>query len=213
MSAPSGRKSASSRTLLCLLGQYSITNFILFGGSVVAWKKAKHQTEYQECELHGLACGFTAWGIYPFLAAAGLISGLVALVMFTHGVTRTANARLDPLYVFRGVFFTLLTLVPMEIIGWSSLSHLRNGLGEQSHNQSSLLNVADMRVDSGDGLLVGIGGAFTLSKLIHIAGTTFPIAMVHFNIILSAVICGLGVALAPPVGVLVGVHAVVPTDA
>ncbi|KAG8415011.1 hypothetical protein J3458_008898 [Metarhizium acridum] len=216
MSTPSGTRSTTTFALLMFLALYSVTNFVLCVASLVAWKKARDQAGREECSIQGILCGYTAWAIYPVQAAAGLISGFMAVLMFSHGLLRTIKARLDPLYVFRGVFFTLIMLVLIAVVGWSSLDYI-------DHDSSSLVDTrGNLYPHISGGLwdrnllnrnitpswFVGIGGAFIVSMQTDVPGTVFAIGMVHFNIIFGAAICGLAVALAPPTSVLVGAHSV-----
>ncbi|EXV03452.1 hypothetical protein X797_003252 [Metarhizium robertsii] len=142
MSSPSGKGGSTTHSLLILLAMYSLANFVLFVGSLVAWKKAEGQTVDGRCNIQGISCGISAWAIYPFLAAAGLTSSFVAILMFTHGLLRTMKARLDPLYVVRGVFFTLILLVPIVVVGWSSSHYIYH---DDEGEKFNLANLVDTR--------------------------------------------------------------------
>ncbi|OAA44787.1 hypothetical protein NOR_03541 [Metarhizium rileyi] len=194
-------------------------------GSIVALRRARSYASRGDCAFDGVHYGFAAWGIYPLQMAAGLISSLVALCMVAHGTSRAVDSRLDPLFVFRGIFFTLLTLAPFVYVGWSGLSYVgKKGyrkenpghLGESGTSEFPYLGAVDMALEdwpldhSTVPRFIGLGGAFVLRTLIDVPGTAFAMAMIHFNVMFSAMICGLAVALAPPAGVLVGVHGVAP---
>ncbi|KID73192.1 hypothetical protein MBR_07637, partial [Metarhizium brunneum ARSEF 3297] len=177
---------------------YSLANFVLFVGSLVAWKKAEGQARGGRCSIQRISCGISAWAIYPFQAAAGLTSSFVAILMFTHGLLRTMRARLDPLYVFRGVFFTLILLVPIVVVGWSSSHYIYHGDEEELFSFGDLVDTRGNRYphfevtpgDFGNGntssfRFVEMGGAFILSTLTHVSGTAFAIAMVHINMLVE----------------------------
>lgn len=198
MSSPSGKGGATTHSLLILLAMYSLANFVLFVGSLVAWKKAEGQTRDGHCSIQGISCGISAWAIYPFQAAAGLTSSFIAILMFTHGLLRTMKARLDPLYVFRGVFFTLILLVPIVVVGWSSSHYTYHDDEEENFNLANLVDTRGNRYphievspgDFGNGntssyRFVEMGGAFILSTLTHVSGTAFAIAMVHINMLVE----------------------------
>lgn len=194
-----GDKNVLRLVLLILLALYSLANFALAIGSFTAWKKAKAIAVEDDCRIVDIGCGYALWGIYPFMLAAALVNLLTSLIMFLTGIFRTKGSAMDPLYVFRGIFFTLLTLAPIIVVGWSNLNYLNANLDYdgfyirdlQSATWNSYISTANGTDRDGlpsiytTGVLppqfTGMGGAFILPTLVRGSGTGFAIAMVHFT--------------------------------
>ncbi|QPH12666.1 hypothetical protein C2857_004933 [Epichloe festucae Fl1] len=115
----------ATKTLLWLLvASYGITNFILIIMSLVTNHRTKTQVAENDCRVGRVDCGLTAWGLYPFIAAAATVCFITAFFMSVNiGLRTRKTAAVDPLYVFRGVFFTLLVLTPVVMVGWVEPSH------------------------------------------------------------------------------------------
>lgn len=189
-------KNFSKVFLLGLVGFYAFSNFTLFIASVIAWKKAKAQAKLSYCGIGGLQCGVTLWGIYPFQASAALVAFVTGLVMTINGLCRTKGSSVDPLYVFRGIFFSLLALAPIVFIGWSNLNYLAAGVVddqvEYKHWGSPNSNWEEFTggVPPQDRILntptvlpqfTGIGGSFVLQSLAEVRGVGLAIVLLHFN--------------------------------
>ncbi|POR32144.1 Uncharacterized protein TPAR_07652 [Tolypocladium paradoxum] len=212
-----------------LIALYSVSNLVLLVVSCVAWSSAKDRADSRDCTLMGfVGCGFTRWALYSFIAAAALICFLITAIMALSSVFRTRGAALDPLYVFRGVFFTLLLLAPIIYLGWSNLIVVLSDANAYftrkaqvaiceewdrskpkfSHtpDDDHVCNTRDTHTGVSFG---GLGGVFILEVMDpDFLSAKAAFAMAHFNLMLGASVAGVAAALAPPAGILVGVHGV-----
>ena len=68
--------------------------------------------------VNGVQCDLPRWSVYPLLAAAGFICFTISSLMTLRSCFATKGCPIDPLYVFRGAFFTLLVLSPIVLLGW-----------------------------------------------------------------------------------------------
>ncbi|GAB0137920.1 hypothetical protein EsDP_00006171 [Epichloe bromicola] len=108
-----------TKTLLVfLVASYGITNFVLIIMSLVTNHLTKTHVAENDCRVGGVDCGLAAWGLYPFIAAAATVCFITAFFMSVNISLRAKRTAVDPLYVFRGVFFTLLVLTPVVMLGW-----------------------------------------------------------------------------------------------
>lgn len=187
-------------SLLGLVGLYALTNLTLFIASIHAWKQAKAAAGLRACSIGGLQCGFTLWGIYPLQATAAFVAFVTALTMAISCFSRTKGSSIDPLYVFRGIFFSLLALAPILFIGWSNLNYTSadfyNGFIDDRYHWDYQSIQSETTFDEQDavprryGILnssfplpqfTGIGGAFVLQTMAEVPGAGLAIVLVHFN--------------------------------
>ncbi|PNY23140.1 Uncharacterized protein TCAP_06911 [Tolypocladium capitatum] len=219
-----------------LVALYSVSNFVLFVLSCLAWSKAKGHVDSDNCIKMGfVGCGFTRWALYSFMAAAALICFVSTAIMAFSSVFRSRGAAVDPLYVFRGIFFTLLLLAPVIYIGWSNLflvfddadKHRATKTHEaliceewgrikpefaNMHGYPAKYNACDSTVLNAGPGFGGLGGAFILEVADHeFLGAKAAYAMAHFNVFLGALVAGIAAALAPPTGIVVGVNGASPS--
>lgn len=106
---------------------YGLSHIILFIMSAVAWGTAKNRANRAEClgmdpnvspRVDG--CGHARWALYPFLTFGSLICSITSGIMAFRSCYHTKGAPLDAMYVFRGVFFTVLILATLVVIGWTN---------------------------------------------------------------------------------------------
>lgn len=104
-----------------LTSLYSVTNFILFIMSAYAWQTAQHRSrDMANCIVGGQSCTMTRWNLYPFMTFAALIACLMSSLMALRAMSRGKSVPLDPVWLFRGMFFTLLIMTPLVFIGWTA---------------------------------------------------------------------------------------------
>ncbi|UKZ82287.1 hypothetical protein TrVFT333_010073 [Trichoderma virens FT-333] len=114
----------SNSLLAYLVPIWSILNFALVLVSTASWIAARTRILAGPCKnsSYGQAggCDFTRWGLYFFVSASATISTLTATFMALTSILRPKPSALDPIWVFRGVFFTLIPLMTITWIGWST---------------------------------------------------------------------------------------------
>jgi hypothetical protein len=167
--------------MVILLGVYTLANMILCFSSMVAGGKIKRQAEDGKCAIDGIECGMTVWFIYSVQSAMSSLTATTAASMFTMGMStiQGSNSPLTPLYVFRGVFATLVVLAPIIFVGWSSLDHLPpRGLGQPFDDAM----VPGPTLGAFRPQFVGMRGAFILQFLPGIPDAVFPLIMVHLTV-------------------------------
>ncbi|KND92158.1 hypothetical protein TOPH_03112 [Tolypocladium ophioglossoides CBS 100239] len=188
-----------------LVALYSVSNLVLFVLSCVAWSKAKDHAS-NDCILMGsVECGFTRWALYSLIAAAAMICFSITAVMAVSSVFRARGAPVDPLYVFRGIFFTLLLLAPIIYIGWSNLNVVLDDANAHYTMRAQEVicdewgrvkpefkdmqgypdkdRACDMTDVNTGARFSGLGGAFILEVMdSNFLGTKAAFAMAHFNV-------------------------------
>lgn len=113
-----------TKTLLVfLVAAYGITNFVLIIMSLATNHLTRTQVAENDCRVGRFNCGLAAWGLYPFIAAAATVCFITAFFMSVNISLCAKKTAVDPLYVFRGIFFTLLVLTPVVMLGWIKPSH------------------------------------------------------------------------------------------
>lgn len=187
-----------------LVALYSVSNLILFVLSCLAWTKAKDHAASRDCNLMAfVGCGFTRWALYSFMAASALICFVSTAIIALSSVFRARGAAVDPLYVFRGVFFTLLLLVPIIYLGWSNLSVVLSDADAyftlkaqaaickewyRTHPELIPIQGDDHACNNLEGLDTGVsfgglGGAFILEVMDpDFLGAKPAFVMAHFNL-------------------------------
>ncbi|KAK1242550.1 hypothetical protein MKX08_005362 [Trichoderma sp. CBMAI-0020] len=186
----------SSHLLIYFVLAWSAANLILVLFSTVAFIAARIRVSRGPCQQLGVGCDFTRWGFYLFAALSAAISSATAGLMAVHTLLRPRNSSLDPVWVFRGVFFTLMPLMTMVYIGWSTPDK-PPGILKFPRRQ---LDVFD--VDVPEQLpLRGIGGAFILEIMDPWKETIPAFVVIHVNLFLGALLAGYSTAIC---------HAIVP---
>ncbi|KAG6248114.1 hypothetical protein E4U23_003262 [Claviceps purpurea] len=168
---------------MLLVASYTITSFILFVMSLVTYRKARRHVHIVECKFGGSECNMAAWGTYPLMAAAAVISILTTSTMLANMIVYTKKTAVDPLYVFRGIVVTLLVLIPVVVMGWMKPS-------------VSVSRSNDMMKHHSAGF-VGLAGTFMLRAAGRLPGAA-TVAMCHFNLFFGSMIACLSAAMAPP---------------
>ncbi|KAG5978333.1 hypothetical protein E4U55_006233 [Claviceps digitariae] len=108
----------SKKVLTFLVASYAVTNFILIIMSLVTYHKARKNVPIYDCALGGSNCNMATWAIYPLIAVAATNCFITASIMSFNMLVRAKDTVVDPLYVFRGIFITLLVLTPIVVTGW-----------------------------------------------------------------------------------------------
>lgn len=166
----------SSHLLIYFVLCWSVANLILVLLSTVAWIAARIRVLHGPCQQLGVGCDFTRWGFYLFAAVSAAISSTTAGLMALNTLLRPRNSTLDPVWVFRGVFFTLMPLMTMVYIGWSTPDKPPGIL-----KYPRQLDVLD--IDNPDQLpLRGIGGAFILEVMDPWKETIPAFVVIHINL-------------------------------
>ncbi|PNP49725.1 hypothetical protein THARTR1_09493 [Trichoderma harzianum] len=114
-----------SNTLLAyFVPIWSLLNLALALLSTAAWIAARTRILAGPCKNSSYGqnggCDFTRWGLYFFVSACATISTFAATFMAFTSILRPRPSALDPIWVFRGVFFTLIPLMTITWIGWST---------------------------------------------------------------------------------------------
>ncbi|UKZ95172.1 uncharacterized protein TrAFT101_010023 [Trichoderma asperellum] len=188
-------KHLSSHLLIYFVLSWSVANFVLVLFSTVAWITARIRVVNGPCNNQGVGCDFTRWGFYLFTAISAAISSTTAALMALNTLLRPRNSTLDPVWVFRGVFFTLIPLMTMVYIGWSTPDKPPSIL--KFPRQLDCLEVGGQ-----DQLpLRGIGGAFILELIDPWKETAPAFVVIHINLFLGALLAGYSTAVC---------HAIVP---
>lgn len=185
--------SLSRRFLALLVTLYSISNLLLFIFACKAWTKAKQRADSIHCRfLDSIECGFTRWALYTFIAAASFVCFVSTAIMSLSSWLRAKGSALDPLYIFRGVFFTLLILTPIIYLGWTGLTlnpgH-HDGKPPDTRKPSAVGNVTDdlgcdaTSLPPPPGADFGsLGGAFILEAADKtFGGAKAAYGLAHFN--------------------------------
>lgn len=188
-----------SRTVLVgAVMAYSFQNFLLMIFSAVAWAKAKARVEDTPhfCGIGEIQCGFTRWGIYLAVSCAATIAFFTTMVMAVRSHTRAKGSVVDPMFVFRGIFFTLLVLASVVYIGWQDLNTMPNVIPDFNTLLQHSAATADIsgctncsrgiyesNVDSYKYTYHGLGGGF----LLEMADTGFTatkpaFVLLHLNL-------------------------------
>ncbi|KAM0461810.1 hypothetical protein ACHAO4_000995 [Trichoderma viride] len=167
----------SSHLLIYFVLAWSVANFILVLISTVAFIAARIRVSRGPCQELGVGCDFTRWGFYLFAALSAAISSATAGLMALHTLLRPRNSSLDPVWVFRGVFFTLMPLMTMVYIGWSTPDK-PPGILKFPRRQFDVFDV-----DVSEQLpLRGIGGAFILEVMDPWKETIPAFVVIHINL-------------------------------
>ncbi|KAK2593410.1 hypothetical protein QQS21_008898 [Conoideocrella luteorostrata] len=118
------KSSISKSVLLFLVASYGVTNFILIVLALIANHRGKKYAKKHTDSSGPIGWDPDSYGPYSFVAAAASICCLTAIVMALNIAFRARKLAVDPLYVFRGVFFTLLVMAPVLIMGWLHPSYV-----------------------------------------------------------------------------------------
>ncbi|PON26303.1 hypothetical protein TGAM01_v204780 [Trichoderma gamsii] len=186
----------SSNLLIYFVLAWSAANLILVLFSTAAFIAARIRVSRGPCQYHGVGCDFTRWGFYLFAALSAAISSATAGLMALNTLLRPRNSSLDPVWVFRGVFFTLMPLMTMVYIGWSTPDK-PPGILKFPRQE---LDIYDFDVTE-QLPLRGIGGAFILDVMDPWKETIPAFVVIHINLFLGALLAGYSTAVC---------HAIVP---
>ncbi|KAM0255755.1 hypothetical protein ACHAQJ_005425 [Trichoderma viride] len=170
---------------------WSVANLILVVVSSIAWITARIRVLDGPYYGLGVGCDFTRWGFYLFVAISAAISSTTAALMALNTLLRPRHSALDPVWVFRGVFFTLIPLMTMAYIGWSTPDK-PPGILKFPRQMSSETDELPLR---------GIGGAFILDVIDPWKETIPAFIVIHINLFLGALLAGYSTAVC---------HAVIP---
>jgi hypothetical protein len=106
--------------LVSLTSLYSIVSFVLFIMSAGAWQKAYHRANnVASCMVGDPNCSLARWALYGFFTVAALIFSITSGLIAFRGICHRKLSPIDPVFVFRGMFFTLLIMAPLLFIGWT----------------------------------------------------------------------------------------------
>jgi hypothetical protein len=155
---------------------WSMANLILVVFSTIAWITARIRVLDGPYQGHGVGCDFTRWGFYLFVAISAAISSTTAALMALNTILRPRHSALDPVWVFRGVFFTLIPLMTMAYIGWSTPDKPPGILKFPRQLSYPALDDIDQLP------LRGIGGAFILDVIDPWKETIPAFIVVHINL-------------------------------
>lgn len=169
-------KHLSGHLLIYFVLSWSIANFILVLLSTVAWVTARIRVLGGSCLGQGIGCDFTRWGFYLFAALSAAISSTTAALMALNTLLRPRNSTLDPVWVFRGVLFTLMPLMTMVYIGWSTPDKPPSIL--KYPRQLGYLGLDDQEQLP----LRGICGAFVLEVMDPWKETIPAFVVIHINL-------------------------------
>ncbi|KAL7788299.1 hypothetical protein V8C37DRAFT_388618 [Trichoderma ceciliae] len=183
----------SHHLLTCFVLAWSILNFVLVVFSSIAWITARSRVLDGPCNGHGIGCDFTRWGFYFFVAISATISSVTAALMALNSVHRPRHSVLDPVWVFRGVFFTLIPLMTITYIGWSTPDKPPGIL--KFPRQLRYPTVTEPEQPP----LRGIGGAFILDVLDPWKETIPAFIVLHINLFLGALLAGFSTAVCHPI--------------
>jgi hypothetical protein len=168
----------SSNLLIYFVLSWSVANLILVLFSTAAFIAARIRVSRGPCQDLGVGCDFTRWGFYLFAALSAAISSATAGLMALNTLLRPRNSSLDPVWVFRGVFFTLMPLMTMVYIGWST-----------PDKPPGILKFPRRQIDIYDDVnmterlpLRGIGGAFILEVMDPWKETIPAFVVIHINL-------------------------------
>ncbi|KAL6901746.1 hypothetical protein GGI43DRAFT_433771 [Trichoderma evansii] len=181
-------KHLSGHLLTYFVLSWSVANFVLVLFSTVAWITARIRVVSGPCSDLGVGCDFTRWGFYLFAAISASISSTTAALMAFNTLLRPRNSTLDPVWVFRGVFFTLMPLMTMVYIGWSTPDKPPGIL--KFPRQIEYVGVDEQQQLP----LRGIGGAFILEVMDPWKETIPAFVVIHINLFLGALLAGYSTA-------------------
>ncbi|KAL7948290.1 hypothetical protein V8C42DRAFT_314006 [Trichoderma barbatum] len=187
----------SNSLLAYFVPVWSVLNFALALLSTVAWTTSRTRILSGPCKdsSYGISagCDFTRWGLYFFVAACATISSITAALMAFTSILRPKPSALDPIWVFRGIFFTLIPLMTITWIGWSTPDkptgilkfprELGDELGRTFYHRP-------MR---------GIGGGFILEVMDPWRETMPAFILLHINLFIGALLAGYSTAVCHPI--------------
>lgn len=178
-------------TLVTCTALYSIANLILFFMSAVAWSSAKARAEAVPFAVNGVDTSLNRWGLYPFMTFGSLVCCFTSAVMAFRSSCRIKGSPLDAKFIYRGVFYTLLVILPIVIAGWCSPL-----LG--ASNPSTVSTMACTESETGEPVCVptiqdkitsglphigSVCGTFVMETIdAGYAGPKPAMTMIHFNL-------------------------------
>ncbi|PHH62708.1 hypothetical protein CDD81_6777 [Ophiocordyceps australis] len=176
--------------LLTLILIYTTSNFILFASSASAWSLTRRHTTCHSATT----CSSTRWSLYSILTPAALIAFVGSATMAANTLVYARAFPIDPLFVFRSVFFSLLLLVPILGLAWSSPYTVdQDVVAPPSYSDPSGRTKT----------FAGIMGLFVLESLDSSFSASKPaFYMAHVNILFGALIASVSAAMAPPAGMI-----------
>lgn len=105
---------------------YSVVHLGLFILSAVAWRQADHTTKLDdECLAQPQLCNPTRGALHAFIMMASLVCFLTTGLMATRLIFHRQSSPTDSVWIFRGILFTLVLLVPLLFVGWSTAEQSR----------------------------------------------------------------------------------------
>ncbi|EHK18770.1 uncharacterized protein TRIVIDRAFT_204185 [Trichoderma virens Gv29-8] len=187
----------SNSLLAYLVPIWSILNFALVLVSTAAWIAARTRILAGPCKnsSYGQAggCDFTRWGLYFFVSASATISTLTATFMALTSILRPKPSALDPIWVFRGVFFTLIPLMTITWIGWSTPDK-PTGILKFPREFDEFVPPRPFQRP-----LRGIGGGFIFEVMDPWKETLPAFILLHINLFIGAVLAGYSTAVCHPI--------------
>ncbi|KAL7784259.1 hypothetical protein V8C43DRAFT_168548 [Trichoderma afarasin] len=187
-----------SNTLLAyLVPIWSLLNLTLTLLSTTAWIAARARILTGPCKNSSYGqsggCDFTRWGLYFFVAACASISTFTASFMALTSILRPKPSALDPIWVFRGVFFTLIPLMTITWIGWSTPDKPTGILKFPREFDD------DVAPHSFQKPLRGIGGGFIFEVMDPWRETLPAFILLHINLFIGALLAGYSTAVCHPI--------------
>lgn len=107
-------------TLVTCTALYSVAHLILFFMSAVAWSSAKARANETPFSIGGIDTTLNRWGLYPFMTFGALVCFVTSAVMTIRSSCRIKGSPLDAKFIFRGIFYTLIIILPIVIAGWTN---------------------------------------------------------------------------------------------
>ncbi|KAJ3485309.1 hypothetical protein NLG97_g6843 [Lecanicillium saksenae] len=192
---------------------YAVSNIVLTTLSAIAWK----QTQLSARSI-----------LYAFIMIASMVTALTSGLMATRMTLHRRSSPADAVWVFKGMLFTLVLLVPLlflgwtappqklplpERLGWEAQSFLENyhpnGISDSNTTDwTSLiegldeLDLPNSPIRLGPfGFSGGIAGAFLLESAINGAKLVkAAVVMFHVNVFMGVLFAGVTWALVPWMG-------------
>lgn len=151
-------------------------NFVLLIVATVAWITARERALEEDCHRHNIGCGFPRWGFYFFVALSAAVSFITSTFMALSVILRPRRSLVDALWVYRGVFFSLIPLTIMVYIGWSTPDRAPTLFNLASSFEDGIVEEAGFHA------LRGILGAFIIDILDPWKQTTPAFVMLHITV-------------------------------
>ncbi|PHH83736.1 hypothetical protein CDD82_3810 [Ophiocordyceps australis] len=180
----------SKAILLTLILIYTTSNLILFATSASAWSLTRRHTTCHSA----VTCSPTRWSLYSILTPAALIAFVGSAIMAVNTLLYARAFPIDPLSVFRSVFFSLLLLAPILGLAWASPYTVDQDIAALPSYSDTYGRTRTFAGIMGIFVLESLDAGFTASKP--------AFYMAHINILFGALIASVSAAMAPPAGMI-----------